>query len=117
MVLTSKKPLEEKKISTEQKNEVTGQSKSEPKVKFQHLEDEEGLWSMDFNSDLGKEGVGIGFWIQSHICKSSGIPSNVRECSYKLAFDCSNNESEYESLITGLKILKKLGAKKNLCLW
>ena len=34
-------------------------------------------------------------------------------CSYKLAFDCSNNEAEYEALITGLNILKKLGEKRN----
>ena len=33
-------------------------------------------------------------------------------CSYKLAFDCSNNEAEYEALITGLKLLKNLGAKR-----
>ena len=32
--------------------------------------------------------------------------------SYKLAFEFSNNEAEYEALIVGLKILKKLGAKK-----
>ena len=32
-------------------------------------------------------------------------------CSYKLAFDCSNNEAEYEALITDPNILKKLGAK------
>jgi len=31
--------------------------------------------------------------------------------SYKLAFDGSNNEAEYEALIVVLKILKKLGAK------
>lgn len=33
--------------------------------------------------------------------------------SYKLAFDCSSNEAEYEALIVGLKILKTLGEKKN----
>jgi len=32
--------------------------------------------------------------------------------SYKLDFDFSNNEAEYEAFIAGLKILKKLGAKK-----
>ena len=96
MVTSFKKPLEEHKISVDHENEVTAQSKLEPKVEFQHLEDEEGLWSMDFNNALGKEGVGIGIWIRSPIGKSGGIPSNVRECSYKLAFDCSNNEADYE---------------------
>ena len=90
---------------------MTGQSKSRPVVKFQHLEDEDGLWSMDFDGALGKEGAGIGIWIWSPVGKLGGISSSARELSYKLAFDCSNNKSEYESLITGLKILKKLGAK------
>lgn len=40
------------------------------------------------------------------------VPSNVRVCSYKLAFDFSNNEAEYEALIAGLKILRKLNAKR-----
>ena len=38
------------------------------------------------------------------------VPSKVRLCYYKLAFDCSNNEAEYEALIDGLKILRKLKA-------
>lgn len=29
-----------------------------------------------------------------------------------MAFDCSNNEAEYDALIVGLKILKKLNAKR-----
>ena len=33
--------------------------------------------------------------------------------SCKLAFECSNNEVEYEALIFDLKILKKLGAKNS----
>jgi len=40
------------------------------------------------------------------------VPSNVRVCSYKLAFDYSNNEAEYEALIAGLKVLRKLNAKR-----
>ena len=66
---------------------------------------------MNFNGALGKEGVGIGIWIRSPFGKSGGIPSNVRECSYKLAFECSNNEVVYEALFKVLKLLKKLGAK------
>ena len=78
MVTSSKQPSKEQRISTNQKNEVTGKSKSEPIVNFQHLEDEDGLWSMDFDGALGKEGAGIGIWIWSPICKSGGIPSKVR---------------------------------------
>ena len=42
----------------------------------------------------------------------ANLPRNVRLCSYKLAFECSNNEVEYETLIVDLKIIKKLGAKR-----
>ena len=44
--------------------------------------------------------------------QSSNLPPNVQMFSYKLEFECSNNEAEYEALRVGLKILKKLGAKK-----
>ena len=67
---------------------------------------------MEFDGALGKEGVGIGMWIHGPLHHSCKIPRNVRMSSYKLAFDCSNNEAEYKALIAGFKILKKLGAKK-----
>lgn len=66
---------------------------------------------MNFDGTLGKEGAGIGIWIRSPVGNSDGFPASVRECSYKLAFDCSNNEAEYEALITRHNILKKLGAR------
>lgn len=66
---------------------------------------------MDFDKALGKEEAGIGSWIHGPINQLSNLPHNVWLCSYKLAFDCSNNEAEYEALIASLKILKKLGAK------
>ena len=75
-------------------------------------EDEVGLWSMDFDGTVGREGAGIGIWICSPVFSPNKVPSNVRVCSYKLAFDCSNNEAEYEALIAGLKILRKLNAKR-----
>jgi len=75
------------------------------------LEEEAGLWSMDFDGVVGKEGDGIGIWIRSPVFSPNKVPNNVRFCSYKLAFDCSNNEAEYDALIAGLKILKKLNAK------
>ena len=76
------------------------------------MEDEAGLWSMDFDGAVGREAVGIGIRIRSPVFSPNKVPINVRVCSYKLAFDCSNNEVEYEALIVGLKILKKLNAKR-----
>lgn len=67
---------------------------------------------MEFDGALGKEGAGIGVWIHGPFHHSCKIPRNVRMSSYKLAFDFSNNEVEYEAMIVGLKILKKLGEKK-----
>jgi len=67
---------------------------------------------MDFDGAVGKEGVGIGIWIHNPVFLPNKVPSNVRVCSYKFAFDCSNNEAEYEALIASLKILKKLNAKR-----
>ena len=67
---------------------------------------------MEFDGVVGKDGAGIGIWIQSPIFQLEKVPSNVIVCAYKMAFDCSNNEAEYEALIAGLKILKKLKAKR-----
>lgn len=69
---------------------------------------------MDFDEEVGKEGAGIGIWICSPVFLPNKVPSNVIVCSYKLAFDCSNNEAGYEALIAGLKILKKLKEKRIL---
>ena len=74
-------------------------------------EDEDGLWTMDFDGVVGRDGAGIGIWVRSPIFSPNKVPSNVKVFSYKLAFDCSNNEAGYESLIAGLKILRKLNAK------
>ena len=67
---------------------------------------------MDFDGAVGREGAGIGIWICSPIFTPNKVPRNVRVYSYKLAFDCSNNEAEYDALIAGLKILRKLNAKR-----
>ena len=96
-----------------QQHKIDGQqAKVEEQVEFQHLEDEVSLWSMDFDGAVGKDGAGIGSWLRSLTFLPNKVPSNVRVCSYKLAFDCSNNEAEYEALIAGLKILKNLNAKR-----
>lgn len=69
---------------------------------------------MEFYGAVSREGVRIGIWIHNPIFSPNKFPSNVRVCSYKLAFDCSNNEAEYEVLIAGMKILKTLNAKRIL---
>jgi len=76
-------------------------------------EDEIGLWSMDFDGTVAREGARISIWIRNPIFAPNKVPSNVRACSYKIAFDYSNNEVEYEALIVGLKILRKLNAKRS----
>eukprot|EP00253_Pinus_taeda_P019447 PITA_19447 len=60
---------------------------------------------MDFDGAVGSDGASISVWIRSPFSAQDKVPSKVRVCSYKLAFDCSNNEEEYEALIPGLKIL------------
>ena len=69
---------------------------------------------MDFDGAVGSDGAGIGVWIRSPFSIQNQVPSKVRVCSYKLAFDCSNNEAKYEALIVGLKILKKFNVKRIL---
>lgn len=94
-----------------QQQHIDGQQGKEKE--FHHLEeDETGLWSMDFDGTVGREGARIGIWIRILVFTPNKVPSNVRVCSYKLAFHCSNNEAKYEALIVGLKVLRKLNAKR-----
>ena len=58
----------------------------EPIVEFQHLKEEDGPWSMDFDGALGKDGAGIGICFRSPVFQPEKVPSNVRVCSYKLDF-------------------------------
>lgn len=69
---------------------------------------------MDFDGVVGKDGVDIGIWICRPVFQPNKFPSNVIICSYKLAFDFSNNEAEYEALIASLKIFKKMNSKRIL---
>jgi ribonuclease HI len=66
---------------------------------------ENQMWNMSFNGAVIREGAGAGVWI--NLPKKS-----TKMCSYKIAFDCTNNMAEYEELVLGLKTLKEMGAKK-----
>jgi hypothetical protein len=61
---------------------------------------------MDFDGAVTKEGDGDGVWLHNH--KSRYSESH----SYKLDFQCTKNIAEYEALMLGMKLLKKVGAKK-----
>lgn len=65
----------------------------------------EGWWSLHFDGSAGREGAGAGIWITSPGDESKFL-------SYKLNFDCTNNMVEYESLILGLEVLKRMNAQK-----
>jgi len=60
---------------------------------------------MDFDGAVTREGLGYGVIIVSPKMNKS------KPCSFKLAFDCTNNVVNYEALILGLHVLKDLGEK------
>jgi ribonuclease HI len=64
------------------------------------------FWSMDFDGAVSKEGAEGGVWLHNHRTKYS------KNHSYKLNFQCTNNIAEYEALMLGLKLLKRVGAKQ-----
>jgi len=74
-------------------------------TKTENDDNEEGLWNMDFEGVVNKEGYGAYVWILESKLGRSKI------YSYKLALEFTNNIAEYEALILALQLLKCLGAK------
>ena len=60
---------------------------------------------MHFDGAVNKEGVGAGVFVST-----PGFEYKL--FSFKLYFECTNNVAEYEALILGIKMIKKLEIKK-----
>ena len=55
---------------------------------------------------MNRLGVGVGVWIHN-------MENNHSEGhAFRLNFKCTNNITEYEAIILGLQMVKKLGAKR-----
>ena len=67
----------------------------------------EGLWNMNFDGAVCKEGVGAGVWMK--------LPDGeALSYSYKFTYECTKNEAEYEALMLAIQILKSFQVKKAL---
>jgi hypothetical protein len=64
------------------------------------------IWKMYFDGACSKEGSGAGIVFISPT-------KEVIPMSYKLEFDTTNNISEYEDLLLGLKAAKDMGINKH----
>ena len=61
---------------------------------------------MCFDGSCTKTSASTGVWL--HNIETNHAEGN----SYKLNFQCTNNIAEYEALLLGLHLLRKLGAKR-----
>jgi ribonuclease HI len=62
---------------------------------------EEGCWVLFFDGSLCNQGQGI------------RLPHGVeQEFSIQLEFACTNNQAEYEALLSGLELLSDVGARQ-----
>ena len=71
-----------------------------------HTQEElEWVWEVSFDGSTCREGEGAGVWMRH---------TEVRALNYyyKLAFDCTNNEAEYEAMILAILALKELQVKR-----
>lgn len=75
-------------------------------IMVEHDKQNEPLWNLCFDGVVSKKGSRAGVWFSNSQTRHS------KGHSYKIKFQCTNNIAEYEALILGLQLLKKLGAKR-----
>jgi translation initiation factor 2 beta subunit (eIF-2beta)/eIF-5 len=78
----------------------------EKTMMIQSDEPKEPLWSLEFDGVVKKERS------RARVRVSNSKAIYTESHSYKLNFQCTNNIAEYEQLMLGLKLLKKLSAKR-----
>ena len=61
---------------------------------------------MNFNGSCTRKNAGARVWLHNTVSDYAEIHA------FNLNFKCTNNKSEYEALILGLNLLKKIGAWK-----
>jgi ribonuclease HI len=67
--------------------------------------DQEGVWKLFFDGSVCSQGRGIGCFIKS--------PKGAEyEVSIRLEFGCTNNQTEYDALLTGLEVLVEVEAER-----
>ena len=76
----------------EEDDQIVSKDQQKGSVSEQNNKEDEGVWNMDFDGAVSKEGERVFVWISSTYTTS-------KLCSYKLAFDCTNNMAEYEAII------------------
>jgi hypothetical protein len=96
--------FEEKVPNTDMNTKDKSDQQTE-EISEQQNSAENEMWNMRFDGAISREGARASVWINPP-------KMGTKLCSYKLAFDCTNNMAEYEALILGLKTLKELGARR-----
>ena len=69
----------------------------------------DGLWKLYSDGSYSRNGSGIRVIIEI-------TNSKIKHHAYKLGFECTNNEVEYEALIKGLELAKEMNINPYLFL-
>ncbi|XP_018436085.2 uncharacterized protein LOC108808435 [Raphanus sativus] len=70
-----------------------------------NTDDKTQKWKLHVDGASSKQGSGVGIQLESPT-------GEMMEQSFRLGFNASNNEAEYESLSAGLRLAQSIGARK-----
>ena len=90
--------------SSNDKDKIIVVEEEHKQVNFENIT-HEYLWHLDFDGSMNRLGAGARVWIYN--LENDHLEGHA----FKLNFQCTNNMAEYEALVLGLQIVRKLGAK------